>query len=379
MNTQDHTADSMELLDDDLILNELLSKSHDHSPSRTKPKTGPNTRTKFVHLSTDESRPFSSLKKGMVSGLMENASKDLDTIKQTFTKIEFTKDQFQTFLTTVREKLSVHQDNFEVVKRNIVDQIDELLRIKKEAEQKDKLIKELQAKNLEYEKKIEEMEGQTTFSSEKWLEFLKNNNFILEKSSVNQILHGNQLIIEEMAPIEKVHIDYKAKKLTVEYLFDNESFSNNLKFQQKLKEENSFNEEKLAGDTKSLLRSSSRLTKRFLKINQFLLYNITNLCRFMKESAPNVAYLNKMYKDLDVHEKTFKSLKIGQEEADKSPLSENLTGDSMGKINTFVADLMIWWDVNYKILKEIYLGLSKGSMEMVNDLQDKLLRSLDEK
>ena len=381
MNTQDQTPDSLDLLDDEFLVPDLLSKSHEHYSPKPKSKTGPNTKSKFGNLLTDENKTFSSIRKGMVSGLMENASKDLDTIKQTFTRIEFTKEQFQSFLTIVREKLSVHQDSFDIVKKNIIDEIDELLRIRKEHQENEKSIKALQAENLELFKKIEDIQGQTTFSSEKWMEFLKNNNFILEKSSVNQILHGNQLTIEEMAPIEKVHIDYKAKKLTVEYRFDNENFSSNSRFHQKLKEEinNSLNEEKLVGETKLLLKSSCRLTKRFLKVNHFLIYNITNLCRFLKESAPNVAYLNKVYKDLELQEKVFKNLKIGQEDVDKSPLSDNLTGESMGKVNVFITDLVPWWDENYKRLKDIYLGLSKGTMEMVNDLQDKLLQSIDDK
>jgi len=361
MNGTEQILDSLSL-DDDHIATKKLSLSQGHfSPHR-------------IHLnknlfSTDENRiPLDSNAKSLVSNLMETAYKDLDTIKQTFTKVEYSKDQIQSFVTLVRDKLDVKHDTFDVMKKNILTRIDELLAIKKEKEVFEKQIIELKSQNDQLMKDIQRIGTQTQFSSEELTKLLKNNDFIFRGASLASILKAVDVKPEERANVDKIHIDYQAKKVLVEYLFDGSEPIQSRKFKD-------FPEYK--GDPRKLIKSLSRITKRFLKLNIFVLQNVSEFSRFMKERAPKTSYLNSTFKGMDMKQQLYKSLMIGQEDSDKSMCEDNSQEEFAERLNSYVVDLLTWWDQRFRHTKEIYQQLSKDTMEMIDDLQVKLLKTLE--
>jgi len=362
MNGTEQILDSLSL-DDEFIATKKLSLSQGHfSPKR------------ISHLdknifSTDENRvPLGSNPKNLVPNLMETAKKDLESIKQTFTKVEYSKDQIQSFVTLVRERLDVKHDSFDVMKKNILTRIDELLAIKKDKELFEKQIIELKSQNEQLVKDIQRIGTQTQFSSEELTKLLKNNDFIFRGASLASILKAVDVKPEERANVDKIHIDYHAKKVLVEYLFDGPEPISIKKFH---------GAPEFKGDPRNLIKSLTRLTKRFLKLNIFVLQNITEFSRFMKEKAPKTSYLNGTFKGMDMKQQLYKSLMIGHEDSEKSMTEENSQEEFAERLNGYVVDLMSWWDQRFRNTRDIYQQMSKDTMEMIDDLQIKLLKTLE--
>ena len=105
---------------------------------------------------------------------------------------------------------------------------------------------------------------------------LKDNAFIFQKASLASLMRGSKLKQEEMASVEKVQIDYKQKRVIVEYNITEGEF---VGAKDIVKGDYDM---RYSCSAKVLLKSTTKLARKFITTNNFLLCNITDLCRFLE-------------------------------------------------------------------------------------------------
>ena len=191
-------------------------------------------------------------------------------------------------------------------------------------------------------------------------DLLKDSAYIFQKASLASLMRGLKLKQEEMASVEKVQIDYKQKRVIVEYNITEGDFAGT--------------KDIVKGDyemryncaAKVLLKSATKLARKFITTNNFLLCNITDLCRFAKGKSASSAILGKICKDLEVREHEFNEVRVRQKEQEKSLIREVNVLEPLEELDTFMNSLMNWCDHNYSSLKDVYQQLFKDVAQAVS-------------